>query len=310
MNFSPYLISPAQPSLASSGNAVALHATLAAFNHRRLNPALPDPRWRERMSDDAAMLHLESLWLLQERERQQARARVAPTDPDAFVEWIEDLRETGPGQNDALFPYLAEAATLDEMRWFLAQEVSGEAGFDDLVALTQVRMPQQAKLEMARNYWDEMGRGNPKGMHGPMLATLAEALNVKPLEDATLWEPTALNNLMVGMALNRGYAYHAAGALGIIELTAPDRSRHVSTGLRRLGVAPDARHYFELHAVLDIKHADAWNREVFRSLVAAYPQSARAIAEGALMRLYCGQRCFERYRQHLGIKNTRCKVEA
>ncbi len=123
MNFTPYLISPVKPSPESSGNAIALHATLAAFNHRRLSPALPDPRWRERMSDDAAMLHLESLWLLQERERQQSRAATAPTDPDAFVTWIEDLRETGPGQNDALFPYLAEAATLDGMRWFLAQEV-------------------------------------------------------------------------------------------------------------------------------------------------------------------------------------------
>ena len=51
---------------------------------------------------------------------------------------------------------------MDQMRWFLTQEVAGEAGFDDLAALTQVKMPQQAKLEIARNYWDEMGRGNPE----------------------------------------------------------------------------------------------------------------------------------------------------
>ena len=49
------------------------------------------------------------------------------------------------------------------------QEAAGEAGFDDLVAMTQVKLPTRAKLELARNYWDEMGRGNPKGMHGPML---------------------------------------------------------------------------------------------------------------------------------------------
>jgi hypothetical protein len=301
MNFAPYSISPIKPSPSSSANAVALHATLAAFNSRRLTPSLPDPRWRERMSDDAGMLHLESLWLMQERERQRDRAAEAPTDPDGFVAWFEDLRDTGPGQNDALFPYLAEQATLDELRWFLAQEVQGEAGFDDLVALTQVRMPPQAKLEMARNYWDEMGRGNPKGMHGPMLNTLAEALDVRALADPSVWEATALNNLMVGLALNRGYAYHSTGALGAIELTAPGRSKHVSLGLRRLGVPADARHYFELHATLDIKHAEAWNREVFRSIVAATPQAASALAEGALMRLYCGQRCFERYRRHFGI---------
>ncbi len=30
------------------------------------------------------------------------------------------------------------------------------------MALTQVRFPVRPKLEMARNYWDEMGRGNPR----------------------------------------------------------------------------------------------------------------------------------------------------
>ena len=63
---------------------------------------------------------------------------------------------------------------MEEMRWFLTQEVAGEAGFEDLAALTQVKLPQRPKLEIARNYWDEMGRGNPKGMHGPLLETLAE----------------------------------------------------------------------------------------------------------------------------------------
>ncbi len=70
------------------------------------------------------------------------------------------------------------------MRWFLQQEVAGEAGFDDLVAMCQVKMPTQAKLELARNYWDEMGRGAEAGMHGPMLDQLAKALELEPtIED-------------------------------------------------------------------------------------------------------------------------------
>ena len=84
----------------------------------------------------------------------------------------------GPGQNDPLFPWLERLASFEEMKWFLEQEVSGEAGFDDLVALTQIKMPQTPKLEMARNYWDEMGRGNAQGMHGPMLTRLAAYFGV------------------------------------------------------------------------------------------------------------------------------------
>lgn len=74
--------------------------------------------------------------------------------------------------------WLAEQATLDQIRWFFEQEAAGEAGFDDLVAMTQVKLPKLPKLELARNYWDEMGRGQAAGMHGPMLDALVETLKV------------------------------------------------------------------------------------------------------------------------------------
>jgi len=279
---------------------LTLHRDLAEFNARRLQPALPEENWRGRILDDAEMLQKEGAWIASERARQQQRAASAPCEPAAFIAWFEDLRNTGPGQGDPLFPYLAEEATLDELRWFIAQEVSGEAGFEDLVALTQVRFGVREKLELARNYWDEMGRGNPKGMHGPMLSVLAKELDSTPVFDHAVWEPKALSNLMVGLAASRPYAYHSLGALGAIELTAPDRAKQVSAGLRRLGVSASARHYFDLHATLDVKHSEAWNNEVFRSVVSACPAAAPAIAEGALMRLYAGQRCFERYRTQFG----------
>ena len=229
----------------------------------------------------------------------RARAASAPRDPDNFVRWFEALKEEGPGQGDPLFPWLAEEASLDDMRWFLTQEAAGEAGFDDLVAYTQVKLPDRAKLELARNYWDEMGRGTAKGMHGPMLNKLVAALELRPTIETTVWESLALANAMTAMATSRRYAWHALGALGVIELTAPGRSAHTAAGLRRLGVSGKARHYFDLHAVLDIKHSDAWNREAIAPLVAEDPRRAVAIAEGALIRLEAGTRCFERYRAHL-----------
>jgi hypothetical protein len=59
------------------------------------------------------------------------------------------------------------------------------------------------------------------------------------------------------------------------------------------------RHYFDLHAVLDVKHSEAWNREAIGPLVAEDPRRAPALAEGALIRLRCGEQCFERYRAEL-----------
>jgi hypothetical protein len=138
-----------------------------------------------------------------------------------------------------------------------------------------------------------------------MLGRLAEELALADL-DATqpiVWQSLALGNIMLGLAANRRYAYQSLGALGAIELTAPGRARCVNVGLKRLDVAPHARHYFALHATLDVKHSAAWNAEVLRPIVSANPQAAQAIAEGALLRLHAGQRCFERYREELGLNH-------
>ena len=113
------------------------------------------------------------------------------------------------------------------MKWFLTQEIAGEAGFEDLTALTQIRMPALPKLELGRNYWDEMGRGRAGGMHGPMLAVLARSLGLRPKIETTVWESLPLANTMAGLAANRRYAYQSIGALGVIELTAPERAAAV-----------------------------------------------------------------------------------
>ena len=277
------------------------HQRLAEFNRKRFEPALPHEEWQADVDETCEMLSVEGEYLEAARRAVADRAAEAPSDPDGFIAWFEGLEHSGPGQNDPLFPYLAEQASMDEMRWFLTQEVAGEAGFDDLTALTQVRLPVRPKLELARNYWDEMGRGNPKGMHGPMLEVLAERLGLEPRVETTVWESLALANTMAGMAANRRYAFHSVGALGVIEQTAPSRAKLVGEGLKRLGVPSGDRHYFDLHAILDVKHSEAWNAEAGHPLVAERPETARVMAEGALMRLECGARCFERYRKELGL---------
>jgi hypothetical protein len=275
----------------------ALQARLAHWNRKRLAMQTPISNWRAALEADHAMRVEEAAFIEATRKAQSARAAHAPREPLAFVTWFEALKENGPGQGDGLFPWLAERATFPQMRWFVEQEAAGEAGFDDMVAMAQVKTPTQAKLELARNYWDEMGRGNAKGMHGPMLDALVMALKVTPSIETTIAPSLALGNTMAALATNRAYAYHALGALGAIELTAPGRAAKVSEGLRRLKVSAKARHYFDLHAVLDVKHSEAWNREVFLSVVADRPEAAPFIAEGALMRLQCGADCFDVYRR-------------
>jgi hypothetical protein len=272
---------------------------LAHWNGRRLAPALPTADWSRLLDEDHRMQRLEGAFMEELRAEVADAAAEAPTDLDGFLAWFEALQDTGPGQHDPLFPWLADTASVDDFRYFLTQEAAGEAGFDDLTALTQVKVPAAAKMELANNYWDEMGRGNPKGMHGPMLDGLVDTLGLKPSIENTVWESLALANAMTAMAATRRYAWHSIGALGAIELTAPGRSRATADGLKRLGFGKDVYRYFDLHAVLDVKHSEDWNAKVIAPLVAEDPRRATAMAEGALIRLTAGARCFERYRATL-----------
>lgn len=283
----------------SQFNTDSFQRGLSHWNRERLSPAFPEADWQKTLERDLRMERLQGGFVEELRVEVIERAAMAPMDPHGFVAWFEALKEDGPGQGDPLFPWIAEVAGRDQIRWFLQQEAAGEAGFDDLVAYTQVKLPDQAKLELARNYWDEMGRGNARGMHGPMLHQLVDTLALEPAIETTVWESLALANAMTAMATSRRYAWHSVGALGVIELTAPGRSASTAAGLRRIGLTDRERRYFDLHAMLDIKHSADWNREALIPLVAQDPRRATAIAEGALMRLECGRRCFEAYRATL-----------
>jgi hypothetical protein len=295
------VLAPAPISAAAEERAQQVrHRQLAAFNAQRLRPALPGNAWKGDIDQEARYRLMEGEFVEAERRAIASAASQAPHDPDRFMAWFCALEQQGPGQHDVLFTWLADQADLSAMRWFLSQEAVGEAGFDDLVALTQVRMPVQAKLELGRNYWDELGRGQEAGMHGPLLRRVVHDLDLTAGPEDTVWEALAVGNLLIALASNRRYAYHALGALGAVELTAPSRVALVNDGMRRLGIPASTRRYYELHAALDVKHAAGWNQHVLRPLCHDV-RIVQAIAEGALMRLAAGARCYRRYRAHLQV---------
>jgi hypothetical protein len=286
------------PDSRPASNPDQLHEHLARLASWRLEPATaPSMSIREELE----LRELESVFLEKERQAIASRAAEAPLEADAFMEWYAALRQNGPGQFDPFFDWLEREADVEAMRWFVFQELSGEAGFDDLVALTQLRMPTRAKLELARNYWDEMGRGKEPAMHGPMLDGLVEVLGIGKDDYPVVWEARAVGSVLAGLAANRHYAYHSIGALGAVELTAPDRAAAVNHGLQRLGFDSAARRYYAVHAAVDVRHSREWNDEVIEPLVRENPALARPIAEGALMRLNAGARSFARYRRHFRV---------
>jgi hypothetical protein len=178
-----------------------LKLKLAQLNRLRFAPPRPDTRWQVSLDEEAELHRLEVAWIENKRAQVVHTVRAVPRDPTAFVAWFEALKLDGPGQGDPLFPWLAEHATLDQLTWFLRQELAANA----------------------------MG-----------LSRLAAELDLASLCDEVVWEATAVGSLLAGLAANRRYAYQSIGARGVVELTAPTRAELVRAGLARLGIARHA----------------------------------------------------------------------
>src|SRR5579884_1784357 len=88
---------------------------LARWNRERLAPGFPDEEWPARIDRDMRMLRLEIAFVEALRREVAEWAATAPSDADGFVAWFESLRDVGPGQGDALFPWLADHASLDQL---------------------------------------------------------------------------------------------------------------------------------------------------------------------------------------------------
>lgn len=278
------------------------HHYLAVLNKQRLSLKVA----RSPQADlllNSICTYMEIEWLNSERQRISPLLSNVPDDEEGFIQWFEQLEQNGPGQHHPLFDYLAEQATYEELRYFLLQEMGTEAGFDDLISLTQVKTPPPVKLELARNYWDEMGGGELEGMHSELLSRLVGSfqLSWEDHYDDVHWAPLALSNLMVAFAMKRAYFSQSIGALGVIELTAPERCHRVMEGMKRVKLRDDEYKYYTLHSHLDLEHWAGWKRNVMYPLSREYPERMVKMAEGALLRLHAGARCFKVYCNHLGL---------
>ncbi|MGH3782757.1 MAG: iron-containing redox enzyme family protein [Pseudonocardiaceae bacterium] len=164
---------------------------------------------------------------------------------------------------------------------FLSLEGGPDAGFDDLVAICQLGLPVRAKMELATNYWDEMGNGDLRAVHTTLHEELGDALQLKSVDD----ESTLARSTILGLlATNRALQPELLGALGLIELQAGPRSRLVVQGLRRIGAPEEALPFYEVHAEVDPRHGQGWLDNAIAPVLDEYPGIGDRIVRGAMWR--------------------------
>ncbi len=200
----------------------------------------------------------------------------------------------------AAYKWLARNAGWGEVVHFLALEGGPDGGFDDLIAVCQIGLAGSAKLELGKNFWDEMGTGNPDGVHTVLHERLIEAIDMPriPREEQPVeaLERTALNGLL---GTNRWLQPEMIGALGLLELQAGPRCRMVLQAFDRLGAPQDAYPFYVEHAEVDPIHGKDWMEKAIVPLVAERPEWGPRMVKGAWWRSTTNLGFFEEVRRSL-----------
>ena len=256
-------------------------------------------RWQHAPEVAALKVRLETPWLAElEQAWQDAGALVHATDVPRVVQAMRAV--AAKDRLPAAYRWLAKEASWDELVDFLALEGGPDGGFDDLVALCQVGLSGSAKLELGKNYWDEMGRGDGAGVHTLLHQEMARAIGMRevPRRDlpAEALERTALGGLL---ATNRWLQPEMLGALGLLELQAGPRCRLVLQGFDRLGAPAAAYPFYVEHAEVDPVHGKDWMDKAVVPTVAERPEWGPRIVKGAWWRSVTNLRFFEAVRARL-----------
>ncbi len=242
----------------------------------------------DQLGDRARWQHHPAVAGLKLRLEERYLERLGPHHPEEagdevkVVRAVRALAATDPVP--AVYRWVAEDAGAAELLGFLALEGGPDGGFDDLVAVCQVGIDGTPKVELARNYWDEMGRGDPAKVHTELHRRLVQSTGLRavPRRDQPV---EALERSLLGslLATNRHLQPEMVGALGLVELQAGPRCRRVAQGLRRIGVPEDGLEFYVEHAVADPCHGKDWLDHVIAPL-AGDSRWAGGILRGARWR--------------------------
>jgi hypothetical protein len=221
----------------------------------------------------------ERQWL-SELDALQPHVKVDPTDAVSAMRAIA-ARNRLPD----IYKWLAREASWPQVVQFLTIEGGPDAGFDDLVAACQVGLFGRAKLELATNYWDEMGNGALDDVHTTLHDRLAAALKMSPLDPQDLPTSALARTALCGLlTTNRWLQPEMLGALGLIELQAGPRCRLVLKAFDRCDAPADAYPFYEVHADVDPRHGKDWLDNVIAPITSEHPDWAPRVVKGSVWR--------------------------
>ncbi|GII76165.1 hypothetical protein Sru01_11470 [Sphaerisporangium rufum] len=211
----------------------------------------------------------------------------APADPKRYLSWLKDLvRRHRAFKHPYYTEFINRDARPEDLRTYVIQESVVDGRFDDFLAMMQIGTSGASKMEIAGNFWDEMGNGDPGEVHTHLFNMIYDVFDIRPqdLESAMTASDLLSGNLAVLLCRYRHTYPEAVGFLGMTEWLVPDRFRNVVRAWERLGLPDAGITYHRLHITIDSQHAAGWFHNVVLP-AATSDRMRRGIARGALWRV-------------------------
>ncbi len=197
-------------------------------------------------------------------------------------------------QGPSLSSYLLETGTLDQFREFCVHRSAYQLKEADPHTFAIPRLTGEAKAAMVEIQYDEYGSGDANLMHSKLFSDTLKALGLDPtygsyvevLPGVTL----ASVNLVSMFALHRRWRAALVGHLAVFEMTSVTPMIRYSRALERFDIGLDGRHFFDVHAMVDERHALIARDRLVGGLIRAEPELGADLLFGAAALLMLEQR--------------------
>jgi hypothetical protein len=208
---------------------------------------------------------------------------LAPVDAAAIPDHLRRLIAGDGGPS--LSAHLAERGSLAEFREFAIHRSLLQLKEADPHSWAIPRLSGAAKAALMEIQTDEYGGGRQRDMHQTLFGLTMQTLELDPSYGAYLDQVPATTlatvNLPSFLGLHREHRAAIVGHLAVFEMTSVGPMSAYSAALRRHGLAPAARLFFDAHVVADAHHQNVAADELAAGLVRAEPELAADLLFGA-----------------------------
>lgn len=221
--------------------------------------------------------------LEQRFEQRLAEVTVPVCSVGPIASRLEEIAAAGSGPS--LSEYMAEHGSLEQLREFAIHRSAYQLKEADPHTWALPRLGGRPKAAMVTIQADEYGQGVAKDMHAELFAGTLRELGLDDTYGAYLDRlpgvTLATVNLVSLFGLHRRWLGALIGHLALFEMSSVEPMGRYSVALRRHGLGPWARLFYDTHVVADAHHQFVAAHDLAGGLVAQQPHLADDVCYGA-----------------------------